>query len=81
MSDVWTVQIKGDEPEDMDGDTYGNVEVSVVHRDNDHGQASWGWADQHKIIFTTDYDVDVAELSRLKGCAQAVADHLNTKEV
>ena len=39
----WKVQIFGD----PNGKSW---EISVVRSDNKHGQSSWGWFDEHKLL-------------------------------
>lgn len=39
----WIAQIKGD----VNGDSW---EISVVRDDNKHGQLSWGWFDDRKLL-------------------------------
>jgi hypothetical protein len=39
----WIVQVFGDR-----GSI--NWEISVVRSDNEHGQASWGWFDERKLL-------------------------------
>lgn len=41
--DDWRVQLLGD----MHSDSW---ELSVVHKDNRHGQASWGWFNERKHL-------------------------------
>ena len=42
MSD-WKVQIKGRRGS-------GSWEISVIRKDNKHGQESWGWFDKNKLL-------------------------------
>lgn len=39
----WLSQVKGD----PNGTSW---EISVVRKDNAHGQASWGWFDERKLL-------------------------------
>lgn len=39
----WKVQVKGERC----GDSW---EISVVRENNKHGQRSWGWFDEHKLL-------------------------------
>lgn len=42
---VWVAQVKGN--------PYGNSwEISVVRSDNEHGQLSWGWFDENKLLIS-----------------------------
>lgn len=46
-TDKWKVQTKI-------GDGNHDFEISVVKISNKHGQESWGWPDDDKIIFSSD---------------------------
>lgn len=66
----WIVHIHGDKPEDED-DEDGCFEISAIRSDNEHGQLSWGWGDETKIILD-DIPYDLAlEL------ANVIVDHMN----
>jgi len=41
----WLAQVKGD-PE------ANSWEISVVRSDNEHGQKSWGWFDERKLLIS-----------------------------
>ncbi len=43
--DEWKVQVKGQRCSD-------SWEISVVRLDNEHGQRSWGWFDNAKILIS-----------------------------
>jgi hypothetical protein len=46
MSDFkWIPQVKGD----VNGESR---EISVVRSDNEHGQRSWGWFDETKLLIS-----------------------------
>lgn len=42
---IWKAQVKGD----PNGKSW---EISVVHRENKHGQESWGWFDENKLLIS-----------------------------
>ena len=49
----------GAKPEDVDWEAPIDFEVSVIREDNKHGQDSWGWGDDTKIIL----DVETKEFA------------------
>lgn len=53
---TWKVQVFGERVEPKDNneadldDEYGAWEITVVRSDNKHGQESWGWYDERKLL-------------------------------
>lgn len=45
----WKVQVFGDIDSEEDREE-GEIEISVIRESNKHGQDSWGWGDEDKII-------------------------------
>ena len=76
---AWSVRIKKGYYDKTDG--YEEVEVAVTHSSDTHGLRSYGWASPTKVIVETEYDgIGKKELGRLRGIAQAIADHLNAND-
>lgn len=62
-----------------------SFEISVVRSDNEHGQKSYGWFDENKLLISHNggpchWPVIKPVWDRLIKAAQEVADELNAKE-
>ncbi len=81
MNNKWKVQLRGGfDEEDDEGSGY---ELSVIKKDNKHGQLSWGWGGEDKIIlFGTGIGENQAEDSEFALLvANKLCDALNKIEI
>lgn len=74
---MWKVQIKGEK-------CSRSFEISVVHEDNEHGQRSWGWFDDRKLLICHNggpcsWPLTAKIWDKMIILAQEVADELNAE--
>lgn len=83
----WVVQVKGEK-------CSGSWEISVVRSDNRHGQLSWGWFDDTKLLvshngancrwpiceFVWDRQIDIANQLCAKLNAEVIESNLSTRQ-
>jgi hypothetical protein len=73
----WIAQVKGD----PDSDSW---EISVVRISNTHGQLSWGWFDENKLLISEssmgNWKLAPGLGERLVAIAHDYADDLNRRE-
>ena len=77
-SNNWFVQVKKGDWSDSE-ESFEDVEVSVVHSTDTHGQRSYGWPSPTKIILEMGDHWGKAELATATRLAIVLATHLNSK--
>ncbi len=70
---------EGEDLEDYDFEDFSEVEISVVRKDNEHGQRSGGWGGMDKIILFGADDYEEEDIKWCKKVAEVVCDALNSE--
>jgi len=71
----------GNDPSDYDIGDFNEIEISIVRKDYEHGQKSYGWGSDDKIILfdSPDHDVTQEDIDLYQKIANTIADALNKK--
>lgn len=79
MTDLWEVQVKGEE-------CSSSFEISVIRKSNIHGHSSWGWFCDTKLLIShngghCDWPLTDKVWDKMVNLAEEVAKELNEEEL
>ena len=70
-----------EDPEDYDIPEFGDVEISVVRKNNKHGIKSYGWSGLDKIILFENDDYTKEDIKWCEQVAEVICDTLNKNKL